>query len=68
MYNKILLYTSLASITIIAAVNNIYQSTKVLLARRQQVEQGKICVAKTKNMRNKAIYWICLTWALRQSE
>ena len=55
MHNKTLLYTGLASVTTIAAANNIYQSTKASLARRQHLEQGEMCAAETKNMRNKAI-------------
>ena len=55
MRNKTVLYAGLAGITTIAASNNIYQSTKVSLARRQQVEQGSMRAAEIKNFRNQAI-------------
>ena len=53
--NKQLLYTGLAGITTIAASNNIYQSTKAHKARRQAVEEGRMCSSEAKRMRNKAI-------------
>lgn len=55
MRNKALLYAGLASITTIAASNNIYQSTKASMARRDKVEKGEISVEEARKSKDKAL-------------
>ena len=53
--NRKLIAAGLASITTVAAANNIYQSSKAHKARRRLVSEGRMCTSELKRQKTNAI-------------